>query len=218
MRGLYAIADTAALVRRGLDPVRFAAALCEARPAAVQLRAKDLGSRSFLELLRAVAPIAARHEVPLVANDRADLALLAGCAGVHVGQDDLPPREIRRFAGSLRVGMSAHDEAEVDRALAEAPDYIALGPVLGTASKENPSPTIGLDGLARLAARVRASSQAPLVAIGGIDRDHAAAVAALCPCAAVIAALLPPEGSADPYQAARARAAELHAALLEAAA
>src|SRR5262245_28255468 len=111
MRGLYAIADTAALVRRGLDPVRYAAAVLEARPAAPQLRAKDLGAHATLELLRAIAPLAARHHVPLVANDRADLALLAGCAAVHVGQDDLPPREIRRFAGALRIGMSAHDDA-----------------------------------------------------------------------------------------------------------
>jgi thiamine-phosphate pyrophosphorylase len=212
MRGLYAIADATVLERRGLDPVRFAAAVLAAAPAALQLRAKQLGARATLELLRAIAPEAARRGVPLYANDRADLAVLAGCAGVHVGQDDVPPREVRRIAAGLFVGMSAHDAREVDRALAQAPDYIALGPVHGTSSKDDPSPTLGALGLGELAARVRAASEVPLVAIGGLGLNDAAAVRASCACAAVIGALLPPEGAADPYVAVTERARALHAA------
>src|SRR5258708_4272400 len=146
MRGLYAIADLETLERRRLDPVRFAEAVLAARPAALQIRDKAGGARRTLALLRAVAPLAARAGVPLFANDRADLALLARCDGVHVGQDDLPVPLARRVAPGLRVGLSTHDAAQVEAALEEGPDYIAVGPIFPTTSKDRPSPVVGLAG------------------------------------------------------------------------
>ena len=219
MRGLYAIVDVASLERRGLDPVRFAESVLDARPAALQLRDKAGGARRTLALLRAIAPAAARAGVPFFANDRPDLALLAGCVGVHVGQDDVPIALVRSL-GALRVGLSTHDAAQVEEALAQAPDYLAIGPIFTTASKERPAPVVGLPALAALAARVRAARPGlPIVAIGGITGATAGAVGAHADAAAVIHALLPEHaghaGHAGPeaYLEVTARAKALHDAI-----
>src|SRR5689334_4482287 len=106
MRGLYAIIDVTTLARRGFPVVEVAAAVARAAPAAMQLRAKDLSPREVLSLLRAIHPSCRDAAVPLFANDRPDLAALAGCEGVHVGQDDLPVSVVRRIAPELRVGIS----------------------------------------------------------------------------------------------------------------
>lgn len=224
MRGLYAIVDTDALSPRGLDPVAFAEAILGERPAALQLRAKRCGAARTLELLRAIAPLARRAGVPLFANDRPDLAVLAACDGVHVGQDDLPPAAARtlgeRAGAPLRVGLSTHTRAQLEAALAEPPgalDYIAIGPIFSTSSKERPDPTLGLDELSALSAlAARARPDLPLVAIGGITLESARAVGARCACAAVIAALLPAEGQPGPAALAEvaARARALHDAIL----
>jgi thiamine-phosphate pyrophosphorylase len=217
MRGLYAIVDVEALERRGLDPVRFGEALLAARPAALQLRDKAGGARRTLGLLRALAPLAARAGVPLFANDRPDLALLARCDGVHVGQDDVPVGLVRSIAPGLRVGLSTHDAAQVEVALEERPDYLAVGPIFPTSSKERPSPVVGLDGLAALAARVHAARPGlPLVAIGGISLETAAAVGALADVVAVIGALVPEDRGAGAYDAASERARALHLAVISA--
>ncbi len=203
MRGLYAIVDTDAIDARGLDPLRFASAVLEARPAALQLRAKGRFSRDTLSLLRQLATLT--DDVALYANDRPDLAALAKCDGVHLGQQDVPPQAARRVFEALgvpgRVGMSVHNAGELEVALAAAPDYIALGPVFDTANKATPEPTIGLDGLLELTAAARERTNVPFVAIGGIDLQAVAEVAAICPCIATIGALL-----ADDYAAVTARA------------
>jgi thiamine-phosphate pyrophosphorylase len=204
MRGLYAIVDVGSLQARGLAVEPFARAVLAARPAALQLRDKTSAPAHTLAHLQTLAPHCRDAGVMLFANDRPDLALLAGAGGVHLGQDDVPPRVARSLGAevdrSLVVGMSAHDEAEVDRALGCEPDYIALGPVFGTGSKARPAPTLGLEGLSALALRVRrARATLPIVAIGGIGgaalpllRDH-------CDAVALIAALLP-ESAVDPYR------------------
>ncbi len=219
VRGLYAIVDVEALERRGLDPVRFAEAVLGAGPAALQLRDKGSaeggGARRTLALLRSIAPLAARAGVPLFANDRPDLALLARCDGVHVGQDDVPVGLVRSIAPGLRVGLSTHDAVQVESALEEAPDYLAVGPIFPTSSKDRPSPVVGLSRLAALAGRVRAARPGlPVVAIGGISLETAAAVGALADAAAVIGALLPEGDGPAAYQAASERARALHAAIL----
>ncbi|MGK3996003.1 thiamine phosphate synthase [Sorangium sp. So ce1024] len=206
MRGLYAIVDTDSLSRRGLDPAAFAEAVLDARPAAIQLRDKRGGAAHMLSLLRAIQPLAARAGVPLFANDRADLAALARCDGVHVGQDDLPVPAVRRLAAragaSLRVGLSTHTPAQIEAALREPRDdldrldYVAVGPIFATSSKERPDAVVGLDGLASLRDMVaRMRPGLPLVAIGGISLERARAVAPLCSAAAIIAALLPEQGT-----------------------
>jgi thiamine-phosphate pyrophosphorylase len=96
---------------------------------------------------------------------------MAGADGVHVGQDDLPPNEVRKIAGErLFIGYSTHNEAQLRAGDAEPVDYLALGPLFGTTSKENADPAIGVAELARL----RPLSSKPLVAIGGITRKNAA--------------------------------------------
>lgn len=139
----------------------------------------------------------------LFANDRPDLALLAECDGVHVGQDDVPLSEVRRFAPQLSVGVSTHDPDQLARALEQRPDYVAYGPVYSTRSKAQPDPVVGIAGLAEAARAARARG-IPLVAIGGIDCERIAEVAEHADAAAVISALLTTRVSDRVRQLARA--------------
>lgn len=197
VRGLYALVDVGALLSRDLEVLPFAEAVIAGRPAALQLRDKRGGGAETMGLLRALKPLCQRGGVELFGNDRPDLAALAGCHGVHLGQEDVPVTMARGVAAhamldDFRVGLSTHDEAELDAGLETDADYLAIGPVFGTVNKERPAPTLGLDGLARLVARARAARpKLPLVAIGGIDAGSAAAVARLVDAVAVIGALLP---------------------------
>lgn len=214
MRGLYAIVDLGPLTSRGIDPLAFARAVLEARPAALQLRAKNGHARAVLGLLRALSVACRRVDVPLVANDRADLALLAGADMVHLGQTDPAPDAVRRIAPRLGVGVSTHDLAQLRGALDAMPSYVAFGPVFPTASKDDPDPVVGIEGLAR--AREIVPPAVPLVAIGGITPHNAAEVARYADAGAVIGALLPPPEATGPelFTAVTARAATLHERLL----
>ena len=209
MRGLYAIVDVGVLRARGIDPLEFAEAVLRAKPAMLQLRAKDLGAREVLGLLRAVGPMCLRAGTPLVANDRADLALLAGVGIVHVGQHDVPIEEARRIAPRMDVGVSTHTLSQLAHALEARPAYVAYGPVFATTSKANADPVVGLDGLDEACAAARLAN-IPLVAIGGITLDHVAAIATRAAAAAVIGALLPERG--NDLKEATERARYLHAA------
>jgi len=121
---------------------------------------------------------------------------------------------IRAIAPRLRVGLSTHNAAQVEQALVEAPDYIAIGPIFPTASKDNPSPVVGLAALGELAARVRrARPDTPIVAIGGISRETAPAVGAIADAAAIIGALIP-AGDPPNLDEIGARARALHAAIV----
>ncbi|MBX3216569.1 MAG: thiamine phosphate synthase [Labilithrix sp.] len=204
MKGLYAIVDTQLLARRGTDPVEYARALLEARPAALQVRAKDPPAREILCMLRALGPMCRQAGVPLVANDRADLAALAGCQAVHIGQDDLPYELVHRIAPQLAVGISTHTPEQLDRALELRPRYVAYGPVFETSTKTNADPVVGVEGLAHAAARARAHGT-PLVAIGGITLERLPEIAAHADAFAVIADLYP-EGASLADVSARARA------------
>jgi thiamine-phosphate pyrophosphorylase len=218
MRGLYAIADLATLTARGLDPVAFAEAVLPARPVALQLRAKGAPPDRTLALLGELAPRCLRAGVPLVANDDPDLAVRAGCAMVHVGQGDLPVGEVRRRAPGLGVGVSTHDLAQLERALAARPRYVAFGPVFATTSKADASPVVGTRALRQAYALARAAG-IPLVAIGGITLARAAALAPITDVVAVIGDLLPQgEGQAPAalIDAVRARACALRDAITRA--
>ena len=169
MRGLYAIVDTKFLASRGTDPVQYARAVLEAKPAALQLRAKDVGAREILTLLRVLGPLCRTKGVPLVANDRADLAALAGCewrTSVR-GSADRARASHRSAARHRRVDTIPRSRARGGSSL-----YVAYGPVFETASK-NPDPVVGVEGL-RQAHRLAAAIHAPLVAIGGITLARAA--------------------------------------------
>ena len=113
------------------------------------------------------------YSVRLIMNDRADLALVAEFDGVHVGQDDLSPESVRRIIGpELWLGVSTHNPEQLREADLTSADYLAIGPVFSTSSKENPDPVVGLEGVRR----ARALTRKPLVAIGGITRANAASV------------------------------------------
>jgi len=193
MHGLYPIVDTDSLAARGISPVDFTRQVLSARPALLQLRAKQASSREVLTLARSLMECCAETGTHLFLNDRADLAVIAGCDGVHVGQQDLSVSDVRRIAPGLRVGVSTHDLEQLEAALEDAPDYVAFGPVFATASKLRPEPVVGLELLAVAADRALAVG-CPLVAIGGIDLDRAVAIGKLGVVGAVIGALLPPEG------------------------
>jgi thiamine-phosphate pyrophosphorylase len=193
VRGLYPIVDVDSLRQLGSTPVaivQFAERVLEARPPLLQLRAKHSGAGETLELLRALRPLCTAVGTRLIANDRADLAALGQCDGVHIGQGDLPLSVVRLIAPGLLVGVSTHDLAQLETALADKPDYVAFGPVFGTASKERPDETVGIAKLAQAHSRTRAAG-IPLVAIGGINLARMAEVAPHCELAAVIAALHP---------------------------
>lgn len=224
MRGLYAIVDTDSLHARGVDPVAYAEAILEARPAAIQLRDKQGSARSTLALLRQIALLARRAGVPLFANDRPDLALAAGCDGVHVGQEDMPISAVRLIASRaqgreglppLRVGLSTHDRSQLEQALEERPDYIAIGPIFGTQSKSDASPVVGIEELEARVQIIRERAPGlPIVAIGGVTRRTAAQVGALVDAVAVIGALLPPDTGSWFFLAARDRARALSEAIV----
>src|SRR6187402_199383 len=189
MRGLYPIVDLDTLTARNIAPLEHAEAILTARPQLLQLRAKHQPPREVLALLTALQPLCARNGTLLFANDRPDLALLARADGVHVGQDDLPLAEVRRLPGALRVGVSTHDLAQLERALAERPDYVALGPIFATQSKRGADPPLGLETLKQGAALARAAG-VPLVAIGGLELEVGSELGAAGVLTAVISDLL----------------------------
>lgn len=215
MRGLYPIVDVDSLRELGAQPhalIAFARRVLRARPALLQLRAKHEGARAVLELLRALRPLCSEVGTRLIANDRPDLAVLAGCDGVHVGQDDLPLSLVRKLAPGLLVGVSTHTLEQLTLALAEKPDYVAFGPVFGTTSKERADPQVGLTLLAQAHAAAQRAA-IPLVAIGGINLERAPLVAEHSELAAVIAALQPDRRSLEGVTEA---AQALHSALTRA--
>ena len=192
-RGPYAILDVDSLEARGLDLVESAAAMLAGGASLLQLRAKGRSARPVLAWLEALVPLARGAHVPLIVNDRADLAAVSGATGVHVGQEDLPVAEVRRLFPELLVGISTHSLPQLEAALADRPDYVALGPIFATQSKANPDPVVGLDQLARAVALAQGAG-VPLVAIGGIDSRSAHDIRAAGAVPAVIGALLPPLG------------------------
>lgn len=138
----------------------------------VQLRIKDRPEAELRRQLRAARAVCARHGARLVVNDHWRLAIEEGCEAVHLGQEDLAGADLPaiRRAG-LRLGLSTHDRAELDRALAAGPDYVALGPIYPTRLKAMPWAPQGLD---RIGEWKRLAGGLPLVAIGGLSVERAA--------------------------------------------
>jgi len=136
----------------------------------IQLREKHLDAREFYEEAKAALDVARERGVRLIINDRVDIALALEADGVHLGQDDLPPEAARRILGKEAIiGFSTHNIEQAKRAVLLPVDYIAIGPVFATASKENPDPALGLEAIKS----VRAIVHTPLVAIGGITVETA---------------------------------------------
>jgi thiamine-phosphate pyrophosphorylase len=160
---LYPIVDVETL--GNLAPGRAVAALVAGGAQILQFRAKGLTDRRFLDLAAEALAAARAGGAMLIVNDRPDVAVILGADGVHVGQDDLAPRQIRPLlpAGTL-LGVSTHDLGQLERAAGEPVDYVAIGPVFPTRTKADPDPVVGLE----MVRRARALSARPLVAIGGI--------------------------------------------------
>ena len=170
---LYPIVDEAVLRVRGVALGRVAEDLKAAGAELLQYRNKVAEPDSILRSAAVVWEIFAGTGCRLIMNDRADLAVLAGFGGVHVGQGDLSPEDARRVVGVERwVGVSTHNDEQVRVANETSVDYIALGPVFATGTKLDAEPVIGLEGVRR----ARALTKKPIVAIGGITRGNARSV------------------------------------------
>lgn len=193
---LYAITDARL---SGLSHAGQVARLCEGGARLVQLREKHLPAREFHAEVSEALRVARLFGAQLIVNDRADVALVAGADGVHLGQDDLPPRAARLVLGEGKiVGFSTHSVEQASEAARLPVDYVAIGPVFDTASKENPDPVVGLEGVRRVRVAI---GRLPLVAIGGITAETAPAVIeAGADSVAVIGALL---NTSDPAEITR---------------
>lgn len=153
-----------------------ALALAEGGCTFLQYRAKHLNAREALAHARELRRLL--PGITLIMNDRADLCVAAGFDGVHVGQEDLSPEGVRRvLGGSGIIGLSTHNALQMSEALTKPVDYLAVGPVFSTSSKQNPDPAIGVAGVSEVRRLLDARGQTrPLVAIGGITRANAEAV------------------------------------------
>ena len=191
---VYPILDTASLERDGITMEIAAASFLEGGAGILQIRHKQHWGRNVYEAARTVARLCREAGAELIVDDRADFALLLE-AGLHVGQDDLAPRDARKLLGSAAtIGFSSHNVSQLSAAGGEPVDYVAFGPVYGTASKQNPDPVVGIEELRR----VRALVEKPLVAIGGITLSNALEVLrAGADSLAIIAGLIPASPTAQ---------------------
>ena len=182
---IYPITDTGI---SGLSHTQQVVRLISGGADFIQLREKAAPSSEFYRSAVDVVRYARELNARVIVNDRADIALLTGAAGVHLGQEDMPPAAARALLGDEAViGLSTHSVEQARAAIEQPVDYIAIGPIFSTTTKDRSSPVVGLDGLRKVRSAV---GSFPLVAIGGIDAgsvvdvlragaDSAAMVAAL---------------------------------------
>jgi thiamine-phosphate pyrophosphorylase len=196
VRGLYLVTDRGLCGNRSLEDVAQQALLGGA--ACMQLREKDVSTRFFVEEARKMKKLTTRFRVPLIINDRIDVALASGADGVHLGQDDMPYAEARRLMGPKAIiGLSVETWDDVVAAEALDINYLGVSPIFKTPTKTDTKGNWGLEGLAR----IKAYSRHPLVAIGGLNASNAKeAVMAGADCIAVVSAIC---GAPDPLLASR---------------
>lgn len=169
---LYAILDIKTVTERGWDPADVCLAWLSAGVRLIQLRAKHVASGPFLELADEVAALCRESGALLIINDRADIAAMSGASGVHLGQDDLTPTDARMAVGDAGIiGLSTHEQGQVVSGAQEPVQYLALGPIYATSTKDTGYDAVGLDRL-RDAATVTAGAGLGLVAIGGLTLDR----------------------------------------------
>jgi thiamine-phosphate pyrophosphorylase len=199
MRGLYLVTDRTLCGRSSLEYVIGQA--LEGGIAYVQLREKNVSARVFVEEARRIKKIIAPYGVPLIINDRLDVALAVEAEGVHIGQDDMPYKAARKLMGPHAIiGLSVETWEDVVRAQELDVSYLGVSPVFATPTKTDTKGNWGLEGLAG----IKAYSHHPLVGIGGLNASNAAdAVMAGADCIAVVSAIC---AAPDPLQASR----ELH--------
>ena len=206
MRGLYLVTDRGLCGNRSLEDVACQALVGGA--ACIQLREKDMSTRFFVEEARRMKALTVRFGVPLIINDRIDVALVSGADGIHIGQGDMPYAEARKLMGPRAIiGLSV--ETWDDGVEAEAFDinYLGVSPVFETPTKTDTKGNWGLEGLAR----IKAYSRHPLVAIGGLNASNAKdVVIAGADCIAIVSAIC---AAPDPLRASREINAIIQSAL-----
>jgi thiamine-phosphate pyrophosphorylase len=177
----------------GLSHAEQVAALAKRGMTVIQLREKNLSPSEFYQEAADAVLVARRHGIKIIINDRVDVALALRADGVHLGQDDLPVEAARRLLGNdAIIGLSTHDVAQALEAARQPIDYLAIGPIFSTVTKESSNPPVTLAGLAIVREAV---SRIPLVAIGGLNAaNHAEAIAAGADAVAVIRDLWPVDG------------------------
>jgi thiamine-phosphate pyrophosphorylase len=170
---LYPIVDGETLRARGVSVVEFARGLRKAGVTLLQYRDKTADEKTIQDNAEAIGEVFEGSDAWLVMNDRSDVMMLARWHGVHVGQEDMSPSDVRVVIGDGRlVGVSTHTDEQVRAAEASRADYVAIGPVFASGTKANAAAVVGLEGVKR----ARALTTKPLVAIGGITRENARSV------------------------------------------
>ncbi len=169
---LNAIIDSETAARAGWPLLALADACLNGGARFVQVRGKDLASGELLEAACAIAALARDAGAIVIVNDRADIAKMAGADGVHLGQGDLGSSAARAILGeSAVIGRSTHTTIQLEAAAREPVDYVAIGPVFGTRTKNT-----GYDAVGLAMVKIAAGGGRPVVAIGGITLDNAASV------------------------------------------
>jgi thiamine-phosphate pyrophosphorylase len=207
---LYALIDPAVAGGRALGDI---AKLIAGSATLVQLRDKHGSTRQLVEEARELTMVLAPLDIPLLINDRVDVALAAEADGVHIGQDDMSPADARLLLGRTAIiGLSVKTVEQAKAAPLELLDYVGIGGVYGTTSKETTSPPIGLSGFNAVAQAIRARDpKFPICGIAGINQSNAADVIMQgADGVAVISAL---SLAADPTMAARDILSEVDGAL-----
>jgi thiamine-phosphate pyrophosphorylase len=185
MRGLYLVTDRALCGSRSLEDVVSQA--LRGGVAYVQLREKNVSMRFFMEEARNIKALTSRYRVPLIINDRLDVALAVEAEGVHIGQDDMPYAAARKLMGPQSIiGLSVETWDDVVMAQELDVDYLGVSPVFATPTKTDTKGSWGLEGLAR----IRTYSRHPLVGIGGLNASNAHdVIMAGADCVAVVSAI-----------------------------
>ena len=194
MQVVYLVTDRSLCGARGVAEVVAQAA--RAGACCVQLREKTASTRRFVETAGEIRALLAPHRIPLIINDRIDVALAASADGVHVGQNDMPPETARQLLGPAAIiGLSVETWEDVVAAQELDVNYLGISPVYATPTKTDTKAPWGLEGVAR----IRGFSRHPLVAIGGLDKSNAAdVVRAGANCIAVVSAIC---AAPDPFAA-----------------
>ena len=192
MRGIYLVTDRG--LCRGRMLLDVVAQAVKGGVSCVQLREKEMPTRVFVEEALAVKNILAPHRIPLMINDRIDVALACGADGVHIGQEDMPYETARRLLGPKAIiGLSVETWADVEASRDLDVDYLGVSPVFATPTKTDTKEPWGLEGLRK----IKAFSRHPLVAIGGISEANAREVTeAGADCLAVVSAICSAENPA----------------------
>ena len=194
MHGLYLVTDRSLCGKNSLETVVLQAA--KGGVVCVQLREKEMATRHFIEEAENIKRILLPYKIPLIINDRVDVALAVGAAGVHLGQSDMPCTRARSLMGSKAIiGLSVETWNDVEKSRQCDIDYIAASPVFATPTKTDTKGAWGLEGITK----IRAAIRHPLVAIGGINERNAGDVVkagADCLARAVLVAVLAAESVA----------------------